>query len=170
MGLANVTGACQVPVTSRHLRPARRQDASCARTPGDPLFAWQRRDRHFRSAGHVITRRGSPALALQTRAAHPTATQAANRRHSDPAFAFGGQSGATEADVVVAVVGIVPVTVGNADVPLIIVPRAAPQDAHRHPHTSRMGWSPTPRDRHFRSAGHVRSRLTLIPVVLLIGC
>lgn len=39
------------------------------------------------------------------------------------------RSGATEADVVVAIVRCVPVAVGRPDVVRVIVPRAAPQDA-----------------------------------------
>ena len=45
---------------------------------------------------------------------------------------------ATEAVVVVAVVWIVPVAVGGAHVVIVVVPRAATQNAHRRPHINRQ--------------------------------
>jgi len=53
------------------------------------------------------------------------------RRDRDPAGSGAKRAGNTEAAVVVAVVGLVPVAVGGAEVLWIVVPGTAAQDAKR---------------------------------------
>lgn len=88
--------------------------------------------------GAYYARRGRPALAFPAHTAGLLPAQGADQRHSGQVITtLGRQSGAPETAVVIPVLWVVPVPDGGADVPLMIVPRAAPQDAHRRPHTSR---------------------------------